>query len=81
MMGLGTRFSQNGYSEYKPFVRTNTDHLIKKVIKPLFGYFEDIFVVCNKEIESQIISIFKSSSTTSVVYLNNISSVTKISKR
>ena len=58
MMGLGTRFSQNGYSEYKPFVRTNTDHLIKKVIKPLFGYFEDIFVVCNKEIESQIISIF-----------------------
>lgn len=58
MMGLGTRFSQKGYSEYKPFVRVNTDHLIKKVIKPLFNYFDDIFVICSEEIESQITSIF-----------------------
>lgn len=58
MMGLGTRFSQNGYSEYKPFVRINTEHLIKKTIKPLFNYFDDIFIVCNEDIKPQINSMF-----------------------
>ncbi len=35
MMGLGERFSKVGYSEVKPMVRINSNHLIKKVIDPV----------------------------------------------
>lgn len=58
MMGLGERFSKNGYSEYKPFVKINTQPLITKVINPLFDYFEHVYIICNNETEKQLKSIF-----------------------
>ena len=57
MMGLGERFSRSGYSEYKPFVRVNSTHLIKGVISPILKKFTYVYVICNKEIESQLRSI------------------------
>jgi dTDP-glucose pyrophosphorylase len=58
MMGLGLRFLNSGYSEYKPFVRINTEPLIKKVIKELDKKFDKIYIVCNTEISKQLKSIF-----------------------
>lgn len=54
MLGLGKRFSQNGYSEYKPFVKINTEPLISKVLKPLIANFKQVYVICNSDISQQL---------------------------
>lgn len=56
MMGLGNRFAENGYSEYKPFVRVNTVPLIRLVIEPLLKM--PVYVVCNYETSEQLRSLF-----------------------
>jgi len=58
MMGLGERFSKSGYSEYKPFVKVNTEMLIKKVLRPLINSFDKVYVVCNEEVANQLTAIF-----------------------
>lgn len=58
MMGLGSRFMNSGYSEYKPFVRINSEVLIKKIIKELNQNFDEIFIVCNPDTSKQLKSIF-----------------------
>lgn len=70
MMGLGERFSKNGYSEYKPMVRINSVHLIKKVIDPVLDKFESVYVICNKDIELQLRSIYDDNKVV-IVVLNN----------
>lgn len=70
MMGLGERFSKSGYSEYKPFVRINTDHLIKKVINPILNRFDSVYVICNKDIEIQLRSLYDKHTVHTIV-LNN----------
>jgi len=58
MMGLGSRFINAGYSEYKPFARINSEALIKKIVKELNQNFDEIFIVCNPETSKQLKSIF-----------------------
>lgn len=58
MMGFGLRFLNAGYSEYKPFVRINSEPLIKKIINKLKNNFNEIYVVCNNETSKQLKSIF-----------------------
>ncbi len=58
MMGFGLRFMNAGYSEYKPFVRINSEPLIKKIINNLKNNFNEIYVVCNNETSKQLKSIF-----------------------
>ena len=58
MMGLGERFSKKGYSEYKPFVRVNTQPLIKKVLDPIISNFASVYVVCNTNIAKQLDCLF-----------------------
>ena len=58
MMGLGERFSKKGYSEYKPFVRINTEPLIKKVLNPIIDNFKEVYVVCNPQISEQLECLF-----------------------
>ena len=58
MMGLGSRFMNAGYSEYKPFVRINSEALIKKIVKELNKNFDEIFIVCSPETSKQLKSIF-----------------------
>lgn len=70
MMGLGERFSKVGYSEYKPFVRTNTTHLIKKVIDPILKRFNSIYIICNKDIEPQLRSLYDKDRI-KIIVLNN----------
>ena len=70
MMGLGHRFSKDGYSEYKPFVRINAVHLIKKVIDPLIDRFESVYVICNKDVEIQLRSIYDKNKV-HIIVLNN----------
>jgi len=70
MMGLGERFSKSGYSEYKPFVRVNSTHLIKGVISPILKKFTYAYVICNKEIESQLRSLYSEDIIKTIV-LNN----------
>jgi len=71
MMGLGERFSKVGYSEYKPMVRINSNHLIKKVIDPVLEKFQSVYVICNKDIELQIRSIYDNSKVV-IIVLNNL---------
>ena len=70
MMGLGERFSKVGYSEVKPMVRINSNHLIKKVIDPVLEKFQSVYVICNKDIELQIRSIYDNSKVV-IIVLNN----------
>jgi hypothetical protein len=70
MMGLGERFSRSGYSEYKPFVRVNSTHLIKGIISPILKKFTYAYVICNKEIESQLRSLYDQDKV-KIVVLNN----------
>ena len=71
MMGLGERFSKVGYSEVKPMVRINSNHLIKKVIDPVLEKFQSVYVICNKDIELQIRSIYDNSKVV-IIVLNNL---------
>ena len=71
MMGLGERFSKVGYSEVKPMVRINSNHLIKKVIDPVLEKFQSVYVICNKDIEFQIRSIYDNSKVV-IIILNNL---------
>jgi dTDP-glucose pyrophosphorylase len=70
MMGLGERFSKSGYSEYKPFVRINSKHLIKKVIDPVLKKFSAVYVICNRDIESQL-RVLYNQDTVKIIVLNN----------
>lgn len=70
MMGLGERFSKSGYSEYKPMVRINSVHLIKKVIDPVLDKFESVYVICNKDIELQLRSVYDKNKVKTII-LNN----------
>lgn len=70
MMGLGERFSKSGYSEYKPMVRINSVHLIKKVIDPVLDKFECVYVICNKDIELQLRSVYDKNKVKTII-LNN----------
>jgi dTDP-glucose pyrophosphorylase len=70
MMGLGERFSKSGYSEYKPFVRINSKHLIKKVIDPILKKFGLTYVICNKDIENQL-RVLYDENTVKIIVLNN----------
>jgi GTP:adenosylcobinamide-phosphate guanylyltransferase len=74
MMGLGERFSKSGYSEYKPFVRINSKHLIKKVIDPVLKKFNAVYVICNRDIESQL-RVLYNQDTVKIIVLNNLSGV------
>jgi len=56
LMGLGDRFKKKGYSEYKPFVRIQTEQLIKKVLSPLKN-FDKIYIICNEHTASELNSI------------------------
>jgi len=71
MMGLGERFSKVGYSEVKPMVRINSNHLIKKVIDPVLEKFQSVYVICNKDIELQIRSVYDNSKVV-IIVLNNL---------
>lgn len=61
MMGIGDRFAKSGYTEYKPLIRINTKILIKDVIDPLIGNFNQIYIVCKPNIAKQIRSLFDDS--------------------
>jgi dTDP-glucose pyrophosphorylase len=58
MMGLGSRFREKGYTEYKPFVKINTEPLLRKVVNPLIGKFDDIYIICDLETEPQVNFLF-----------------------
>jgi dTDP-glucose pyrophosphorylase len=77
MMGLGERFSRNGYSEYKPFVKINTQPLITKVVTPLFDYFSHIYIICNGETELQLKSLFDNKQVTTIKLNSNTKGATE----
>ena len=77
MMGIGERFTKNGYSEYKPFVKINTVPLITKVINPLFDYFKHIYIICNSDTELQLRSLFDDNQVTIIKLNTNTNGATE----
>lgn len=58
MMGLGSRFINSGYSEYKSLIKINSKPLITKIFGELKRKFTNIYIVCNPETAKQLRSFF-----------------------
>lgn len=67
MMGIGNRFSTQGYNEYKPFVKVNGVPLLRLVVEPLLSC--PVYIVCNPEVAKQVRSLF--SDEVNIIELNN----------
>lgn len=58
MMGLGKRFGDNAYDNYKPFINANGKLIIERVIKPLVNKYERVYVACSKQSAYSLNKIF-----------------------
>jgi len=58
MLGIGERFTKNGYSESKPFIRVNAEILITKVVNNLYEHFSKIVIICSTENAEQVRALF-----------------------
>lgn len=73
--GLGIRFEEKGYTEYKPFIKVHGEPIIIKVIESLGITNEELFIITRKEFKKYNFESFIkkhfSKININVIYLNN----------